>query len=179
MINDAGWGVRSLVGIDGMRLRLFFLSLLWRAATSQMFEFQDFQLPASDLRCLRNMLVHGDGRPLSRFPITLTQFHTRGDVHNFTPVVQRRPRDPEDLSKGYVPTYRIYLEGLVIQIHRKGDPRKVARMADSLVGGGASLLVGTIAFEGSWQQSNMDALARNAAERWPDRLARIPGFGDG
>lgn len=39
--DSGGWGIRKIEGIDGSRLRLFFISLLWRAAVSEMVEFRE------------------------------------------------------------------------------------------------------------------------------------------
>ena len=47
------------------------------------------------------------------------------------------------------------------------------------VGHSNELLVPVVPFEGSWQKQNADDLIREAEDRWPDRLARIPGFSEG
>jgi len=63
--NDEGWGFREVQGIDGPRLRLFFLSILWRAAASEMREFREVQIRHSQMRRLRRMLMEGNPEPFA------------------------------------------------------------------------------------------------------------------
>src|SRR5208337_2570967 len=49
------FGLRKLDGVDCARLRLFFLSLLWRAAATSLFEFDLVALPAHELAQLGEM----------------------------------------------------------------------------------------------------------------------------
>ena len=69
-------GMRSVTGLDTDRLRLFFLSLLWRAAASTKPQFKDIQLPANYLSELGRMLVEGDPGKTTYFPIELFQLST-------------------------------------------------------------------------------------------------------
>lgn len=171
------YGVRKVIGLDGDRLRLFFLSLLWRAAVSDMPEFSEIVISASELRRLRRMLVEREPLPLHRFPMSLIQLSTRGDIHNLTPLAQEKPRDFINAAKGKIPIFRFYLDGLIVHFHRRSNAREVGGLTDLLVAGGEHLIVSTVTFEASWQLNNMNELVREAEERWPDRLARIPGFG--
>lgn len=171
-----GYGYRQLAGIDGPTLRLFLISLLWRAAVSNMVEFAEIDLKPSDTRRIRRMIVDGDHLPLSRFPITLTQLCTKGDTHNLTPLAQNMSRDPTNPAKGTIPIFRFYFDGLIAHFHRRTSAEDVAAFGDRSVGSDKQLTVLTVPFESSWQRENMDELVREAEERWPDRLARIPGF---
>ncbi len=47
------WGLRSIAGVDTRKLRLFFLSLLWRAAESELPEFSQIYLGSGELHMLR------------------------------------------------------------------------------------------------------------------------------
>ena len=172
------WGFRKITDLDGAKLRLFFLSLLWRAAVSDMVEFKEIQIGASGLRRLRRMLVERDPYPMHLFPMSLTQLATKGDVHNLTPLAQERPREAYSNDRGTIPIFRFYLDGLIVHIHRKSSAAEVSKLGDMIVGGTDSLVLGTVDFESSWQRTNMDELVREAEQRWPERLARIPGFGE-
>ncbi len=174
---DEGWGFRRIKRIDGTRLRLFFLSLLWRAAVSELTEFQEIKIRPSDLRRLKGMVAGGNPLPLHRFPISLTQISTRGDVHNLTPLAQSRPRDILNERKGSYLIFRFYFDGIIAHFYRDISPAEVTAMGDMIVGAADRLTLGTVTFEKSWQRSNMDQLVREVSERWPDRLKRIPGFG--
>lgn len=169
------WGVRRIHGLDGARLRLFLLSLLWRAAASDMLEFEDIRLTASDQRRLRRAVETGSGLPQHRFPMTLTQFSTRGEVHNLTPLSLIIPRGADDCGRRDMRIFRFYFDGLVVHVHRAMSTAQVAAQGDTIVGAAPSLTVGTVTFEGSWQQSNMSRLMLNAAAEWPGRLARAEG----
>jgi hypothetical protein len=49
-IGDSPWGIRKLEGINQGRLRLFFLTLLWRAAATTLPEFSEVDIPSEDLQ---------------------------------------------------------------------------------------------------------------------------------
>jgi hypothetical protein len=171
-----GWGARKLVTSDPTRLRLFFLSLLWRAGASQMSEFDEIAIRASDLRRLKIMLVNRDPAPYDRFPVMLTQLSTKGGIHNLTPLSMRKPLTPWCRNGPSVPIFRFYLDGLVAHFHRETKPDEVVELSNMFVGNSEEFGVTVLPFENSWQQQNMATLIRETEERWPDRLSRIPGF---
>ncbi len=79
------FGVRE-VSLDTEKLRLFFLSLLWRAGANRMLEFQEIDPPASHLEIIRAALL-GRGMPeIDFYPVQVTQISTKGDVHNHAPI---------------------------------------------------------------------------------------------
>ena len=57
------WGVKRISGLNSHRLRLFFLSLLWRAAATFRYEFAEVELSTVDLETLRIMLVERSSTP--------------------------------------------------------------------------------------------------------------------
>lgn len=171
-----GWGVRKIKGLDGKRLRHFFLSLLWRAGVSQMPEFREVDLRSSDLRRLRRMLLERDPSPLHLFPMSLLQLSSKGAIHNQSPLAQRKPKNPLNPNGPAIPIYRVYLDGLIAHIHRESSPKEVEELGDLLLGNGEDMVVSTVPFEESWQKENLSELMREAEVRWPDRLRRIPGF---
>ncbi|WP_370297837.1 hypothetical protein [Qipengyuania mesophila] len=175
--NSGGWGVRKVTGIDGGRLRLFFLSLLWRAAVSEMPEFEEVRLHASDVRRLRNMVRDGDPNPSKRFPIALVQLSTIGAIHNLCPLQQRKPKQPWLKNGPSYPIFRFYFDGLIAHIHTEISEGEVEELGPMFVGNQEELAVSTIPFETSWQRGNLSELIREAETRWPERLAKIPGFG--
>lgn len=58
------WGFRSVSGSDWKKLRLFFLSLLWRAAATDRPEFNEIDLPLEHLEQLRLMVLNGTPEPI-------------------------------------------------------------------------------------------------------------------
>lgn len=169
-------GLRVIHGVEGPRLRLFFLSLLWRAAVSRLTEFTQIDVRASDLRRLRRMLVERHHEPLSFYPVSLHQIVTRGAVHNHTPVVERKPMDITRTSGPTVPIVRFYLDGLIAHIHLPGSERHITPLMDRMLGGSEPLVVTTTDFDTSRQRETVAGILADTAERWPDRLSRIPGF---
>jgi hypothetical protein len=111
-------GARTVKMAEPARLRLFFLSLLWRAAVSNLDGFREIILPPEHLERLRIMVLSGDPSPTWFCPIQLVQIYTRGEVHNVTPFM--RPKiylgvdGAPDLE---INCYRFYFDGLIAHIH--------------------------------------------------------------
>lgn len=168
-----GMGARKIKDIDARMLRLFLLSILWRAAATTLPEFRELRLLPQDRKRLARMLCDGRVEPMSFYPAMLFQLSTRGQFHNHTPIAQRKPRNIQKPEAGTIPIYRFYFDGLIIHFHRKERAKDVRAMGPMMVGGGKDLIVGLRPFEGSWQQENLVDLITEAQDRWPDRLAKI------
>lgn len=84
------WGVRKVYVDDPCKLRLFFSSILWRAAASDLSEFSDVNISYSDLERLRVMIVSGELEDISFYPTTLIQISTLGLIHNHSPILQSK-----------------------------------------------------------------------------------------
>lgn len=111
---DEGRGIRGVEPIDTAQLRLFFLSVLWRAAASELEEFSEIQISTSDLDRIKKILLREEQDDPAFFPITLTQFSTRAAPHNHTPF--RGNMDCPSIDGAVVrsvPLYRFYFDGLV------------------------------------------------------------------
>lgn len=156
-IGGTPWGSRRIKPIDTQRLRLFFLSLLWRAAASSRPEFSEVALPPDELECLRAMIVGGNHEPLHFYPMALVQLSTMGEIHNQTPFadMKRVPamgNEPERL----IPIFRFYFDGLIIHIHQQTtDSGYETRLGPLIVGNGDELAVTTVTFEASFQLENL------------------------
>ena len=168
------YGVRIINGVDGRRLRLFLLSVLWRAAASDLPEFKEVDLSRRNLERLRRMVLSLNPDPMNFFPVTLTQLSTLGPVHNLTPIAQEMPLDitrPERTA----PIFRFYFDGLIAHFYRKIAAEDLECIDGRQVGKSGALHVVTVTYEASWQRDNLDELMREASERWPERLDRING----
>lgn len=171
-----GYGIRRISEIDSDRLRLFFLSMLWRAAVSEMREFREVTIRASQIRKLRNMLKTGDPKPYHLFPFSLTQLTPKGAIHNQAPLRQRKKADPTSRNGRSIEIFRFYLDGLIAHFHLESDENEIRRLGDLLVGGSNSICVSVVPFDASWQRENLALLIDEAEKRWPNDLRRIPGF---
>jgi hypothetical protein len=156
-INGTPWGIRRIKLIDTRRLRLFLLSLLWRAAASSRPEFSGVALPPEDLEFLRTMIIRGNPAPLYFYPMALVQLSTMGEIHNHTPFadVKHVPAigdEPERL----IPIFRFYFDGLIIHVHQQAtDSGYEARLGSLIVGNSEELAVSTVTFEASYQLENL------------------------
>lgn len=122
---DLGGGAIRLLKLQHPEaLRLFFLSLLWRAAASSRPEFVHVVLLEDELEDLRIRVLHQDPGPVEDYPIQLFQLITRGQAHNRTPLLERKPLVEDDGSHGEPITFaRFYFDGLVSHIHLpRGQP---------------------------------------------------------
>lgn len=95
---------------EPVKIRKFFLSLLWRAAVSSLSEFKDIILSEKQTELLRKIIVGEVEDDLSLFPTTLIQLTKAGPAHNLTPIKQRVGADGREV-------YRFYMNGLIAHIH--------------------------------------------------------------
>jgi hypothetical protein len=154
-IGDSPWGGRKIESIDGRKLRLFLLSLLWRAATTNLPEFSAIKLPEEDLETLRTLLCNGDPGSPNFYPAQLTQLSTIGRIHNHAPIAQIKPipilgTDP--LQHIPAPIIRFYFDGLIVHFDRRRlSLEEVAEIGNFFVGQEDTFLVTTQTYDGSLQ----------------------------
>jgi len=150
-------GFRSITFADPFRLRLFFLSLLWRAAASDLPEMAEIVMPPDHLDRLTVMVRDGDPYPLGFYPMGLYQLSSRGPTHNHGPIalVMTTPEFDEVPAREF-DMFRFYLEGLAIRFYRQASDDGVAGFQDrTCVGSGDPTIVGTVRYEESFQDGNL------------------------
>lgn len=168
------WGIREITGIDPGRFRLFFLSLLWRAAASDRREFARIVLPREQLEQLRRMVLNRDPQPLSFYPVELVQISTMGPAHNHTPITSMRTTpafDGQPERQDLI--VRFYFDGLAVHFRvqeKDDDPHPRSPME---VGAGSRLVVPAVEFEGSAQKTMLETIIRDTSQNWPVELARL------
>lgn len=169
------WGIRKVKVDEPDKLRLFFLSLLWRAAVSGLPEFSEVQIPRADLDQLGQMIVDSDPGEISFYPTALVQLSTMGIVHNMAPIaaVKHIPElgEPTDKStKRDIPILRFYLDGLVAHVHRHAsDDGYTQDISNLIVGAGNKLTVTTVTYEHSFERENLSYVMTETI--WPDGTA--------
>jgi hypothetical protein len=169
------WGIREIEGIDPQRLRLFFLSLLWRAAATEREEFSEVVLPHEDVERLRLMLLNNDPQPLSFYPTQLTQLSTLGIIHNHTPLLATKTI-PAFFDRGgqQVPFFRFYFDGLIAHMHcQTDDATAEVSLGPLVVGADQKLAVPTVRFEESFQMTNLMQIMGETEAGWPEVMTRI------
>jgi hypothetical protein len=158
-----GFGLRQVECANPEKLRLFFLSLLWRAAAATLPEFGDIGLEQDELELLRIMVCDGNPRPLDFYPISLLQIVQKGLPHNLGPIVT-------DFS------FRFYFDGLIVHMFRNSD-LEFEQFERLMVGSSSTLVVQTQTLEHSYQLANVKQHIGEGTLNWPEvinRLRRIP-----
>ncbi len=152
-----GWGFRKVDVPDPKKLRLFFLSLLWRAAATEMFEFSEVTLPADHLERLRLVILGEAEEADSFYPATLTQLSTMGIIHNHAAIAQSKtiPVVGDEPSR-VLPILRFYFDGLIVHFHRQAeDDGYTKELGSHVVGQENELVLSTVTFEQSFQFENL------------------------
>ena len=169
------WGIREILGIDPSRLRLFFLSLLWRAAVTKRHEFSVVSLPKEELEQLRLMLLNGDPGPLDFYPAQLICLYTVGEIHNHTPITLTKEIPAYDnVPARQIAIFRFYFDGLVVHIHRHAyDNGYTANQGSLTVGHSDRLIVVVRPYENSFQEKILTETQTQAAATWPEVLIKL------
>jgi hypothetical protein len=160
-----GFGLRQVECANPEKLRLFFLSLLWRAAAATLPEFGDIGLEQDELELLRTMVCDGNPRPLDFYPISLLQIVQKGLPHNLGPIVT-------DFS------FRFYFDGLIVHIFRNSD-LEFEQFERLMVGSSSTLVVQTQTLEHSYQLANVKQHIVEGTLNWPEVINRLRGIPHG
>jgi hypothetical protein len=115
---EHGPSYRELRATDTSSLRLFFLSLLWRAGATKLDQFQYVQLTSTEIEELRLRVLTKKPGPAEDFPILLHQI-TEGAVHNRVPLLEVEEFvNVDGALEGRKGAYvRFYFDGLVARIY--------------------------------------------------------------
>lgn len=168
-ISGTTWGLRKIKAVHPTRLRLFFLSLLWRAAATRLREFSHIVLPPDDLEKLRLMVLNRQPEPLSFYPAQVIQLSTRGIIHNHTPINWAKTMPAVgDESKRSESIIRFYFDGLVVYIScQNSDDGLTERLGSLVVGSGDELFVSTLPWDDSLQHGIFRQIKLETYSRWP------------
>ena len=174
-IPNTDWGFREISGMDFGRLRLFFLSLLWRACASDRPEFELIQMDREELERLRKMIVAKNSDPFSFYPISLVQLSTMGITHNHTPILEtKRIEAFDDQPDREVSIFRFYFDGLIVHCERpRPDVIDIKEFGKMTIGFGDKLAVMTVTFEGSRQKALIEHFKAEAMTNWPDVMQKL------
>jgi hypothetical protein len=158
-------------------LKLFFLSLLWRAAFSSRPEFRTIRLDVLSREKLRK-IINGELKPsLADFPCVLVLMTTLGPAQVDTP---RRDRMAvPQLAPNIRPMekiFRFFLNGLIIHMGRKAsDYRMAENWHFRNVGVSEKLTLIGRPYEGSRQMEEIDFLEEELETKWPEQAKKIFG----
>lgn len=168
-IASSPWGIRRISGIDTLRLRLFFLSLLWRAAATSRYEFEKIEISRDDLEMLRLMLIERNALPISFYRIQLTQLSTKGVIHNMPPIVQYKDVRSSVIGVRHrlEKIFRFYFDGLIAHIHLPETESLSRDYGAMVLGAEKDIVVSTVTYEHSFERENLGIVL---SETLPSRL---------
>lgn len=158
-ISEGREGLRMLPGVDAKLLRVYFISLLWRALVTTRKEFSHVKNNGLDVNDLQEIILSGDPGSLSSHPIVLYQMSTRGYCHNNTPTLDDVVLPAtEDEPEERVTTYRFYMQGCIAHIYAGVDVRVAQRLGGIVLGGHENALIFTHPFNASKQLDRMKSV---------------------
>jgi hypothetical protein len=157
---DQGWaaGVRMATLAAPSAIQLFFLSLVWRAAASSRPEMALVELEPELLEDLRVRVLTKTPGNVWDYPLVLHQLVTKGFAHNRAPLLEFEPSPPLRNGKSsMMRRVRIYIDGLVGQVHLPGQAQVNEEFLRSCaVGGGdPQTMIFTHTFEKSRAYANV------------------------
>lgn len=158
---DGEKGLRKVSFSDPVKMRRFCLSLLWRAAMTNLPGFSTVKISDVRMRLLTELVLSNDATPFEHFPVHLIQLITRGGWHNQTPIKQIREFE-EQGEKREVGFFRFYMDGLIIHIEDEIDDPVQWRYKDVALGESKSNFVITLPYENSYQDRLITSHMLNA-----------------
>lgn len=161
---------------DPIRMRLFLLSLLWRAAATSLREFSEITVRASDLRRLKGYVRDRREPPYEFFPATIIQLSTLGPKHNLSPIAYVRPKTEElGIVIRAEPVFRFYFDGLIIYFYRKPNQETLHGIKPMAVGAQKHIIIPRIPYENSFQKDNLRTNFIETEMAFPGAIARAEG----
>jgi hypothetical protein len=170
-----GYGLREVRCSNPNKLRLFFLSLLWRAAATDLPEFHAIGVNVDELERLRIMVTTANPYPLDFFPIRLLQVITKGFDHNLSPVSLDWGHAHVGSEQIRMRLFRFYFDGLITHFHRDDGNKMMEIMPAHLIGFSSDLRVQTQTFEDSFQFKNMMQHVAEGTQQWSSEIERMIG----
>lgn len=107
------------------------------------------------------MLVTENLKPVSFYPISLTQLSTLGIIHNMTPLAQIKQipelgSAQENSTARDIPIFRFYFDGLVAHVHNHATDDGLSKeLGKMLVGADGELVLSTVTYENSFEHENL------------------------
>lgn len=156
-------GIRLIERINSHILRLFFLSILWRSAVSQLKEFSEINISENDIETLRVMITNNDIKPVEYFAVELVQLYNIGMIHNHTPMFQNKSIPTSDFESHFdVPIFRYYMDGLIAHINLNTNHERMRSLGNMILGNEEKITVIAVPFENSSQWKNLQEILAEA-----------------
>lgn len=149
---------------EGEALHRFVLSIIWRAAASNLPDMSDVKIDSNIEERLRQALLDNAPPPLELFPTSVTQLTTLGEVHNQTPYIDVK-RQPAmlGLAAKDMRILRLYIDGLIFHSHFDSKDVEPLNGNSLIIGASDKLIVSGVTYERSFQYENLLTVAYEAA----------------
>lgn len=157
---DGFFWVCNINNKESRELRLFFLSILWRAAVTEMKEFSEIELTDDDVEKIRLILLKKVEDDLSFFPISLATFDKKGEIHNFGGL-KNEEFIPFPHNK-LVNVFRFFIDGLIIRFYIDSGYDK---NAPNILCNKKEIIINNIQWDNSWQRQNIILSILDAIKR--------------
>lgn len=180
----SGWGrhmsLQSLLGIESnmsfreldlqstKNLRLFFLSLMWRAGASGLSHFRHVSLAPEEVEDLRRRVVSRAPGAQEDYPIVLHQISDLGARHNRVPLLEEETMTIEGEPNRKLVYVRFYFEGLVAKIYLPNRSDLPPKFANLGINDRSAFIVVLHKFEQSRTRDNLVQMMRDFAGRRKD-----------
>ena len=159
-----GIGFRQFKNYDATKLRLFFLSVLWRSLATKIKEFEYLDNLGIDLDYLGDQIVKKNPGAFDYLPIMISQMSTVGFSHNHSPTIQEIKHEDGKVYR----FYRLYMQGVIAHIYT-GDCKDLCISCGGLfLGGREDFGVITHKFENSRQFEEAKYTIQQASNEWPN-----------
>ncbi|KRW57796.1 hypothetical protein [Pseudomonas sp. TTU2014-080ASC] len=159
---------------DATRLKIFYLSILWRFLSSKRPEFSYLENIGIDLNELTGHIRAQTAPGKGLYLICLHQHVTRGFTHNHSPTIQEMEIEKGEASVK-IRFYRIYFNGLVAHLYPRTEPglEHMGTEASIYIGEANDLVVFTRPFEQSRQETESIHEIMDTVRLWPAESIRI------
>lgn len=166
--------IRGIKSDELGKLRVFFLSLLWRWAASSIKAASEIVIPKSDLEEIGRMILADDAGDPSFYAMTLVQLSSKGPNHNLTPFADVLPVQFEGEPQPKLHRqFRFYLDGLIVKIFV--DRVDVEEFGPPILCFSDTIVFPVIDFEKSFQIDNMRQHMIESELAYPEDIKRLSG----
>jgi len=162
---DCDSSFRELRLQDTKSLRLFFLSLLWRAGASSLQHFKHVALTPDEIELLRKRILNRDPGAQEDYPIVLHQICNLGAQHNRVPLLEEETIVIEGEPDRRATYVRFYFEGLVAKIYLSNRSDFPVNFAKLGINEQSTFLIPLHKFEHSRTRDNLLAMMQDYADR--------------
>lgn len=173
-LSGDGVEIITIPDVDTEKLRLFFLSVLWRCAASSQFRFAEIHLSSEDLEYLRRVIVGEVDPKIEDWPATLLLLTDAGEPQVLGPMAHEIDMQSMGFDLPSIPIFRFFFDGLIVHMGRKsGDHELLDNWQGRVVGETDGLCLTGRPYSGSSQETNLNALMHEAHREHSDQTLRI------